>query len=129
MMGKLDIPDRRNPFLPYLVRQKGNGRGGRFRLGRAPRKRRVVPQIKFFREIPQWEPISKHYGPVRQAVEKRMKFAIQSVDLLRIFLCVGPIPLPIRTVQLRQHLPKLPGDGRGVGRGGPNMLIDLRHGP
>ena len=58
-----------------------------------------------------------------------MKFAIQSVDLLRIFLCVGPIPLPIRTVQLRQHLPKLPGDGRGVGRGGPNMLIDLRHGP
>ena len=72
---------------------------------------------------------SKHYSPVRQAVEKRMKFAVQSVDLLRIFLCVGPILLPIRTVQLRQHLPKLPGDGRGVGRGGPNMLIDLRHSP
>ncbi len=50
MIGKLNIPDSRNPFLPYLVRQKSNGRGGRFRLGGASRKCRVVPQIKFFCE-------------------------------------------------------------------------------
>ena len=83
--------------------------------------------MEFLRKIPQGEPIAEYDRPIRQSVKKVVEFLIQRVDLRRIRFRIGPVLRPMRAVQRRQLLPEPPGDGGGIGRRCPYVLVNLRH--
>ena len=128
MIGKLDVKDRRDVFLPDFFRQKRNGGRRRLCLVTAPREGGVIAQAVLLHEVAQGEPVAKNQRcSLRQCIKERPEILGECLQLLGIGLGVLLVHIAVGTVQRPQLLTDGPCDGGGIQRRGPDVFVQLYH--